>query len=78
LWIYPNWFLPQKQGRIIRRSPELCSSCLGPLKVKCGVVRKSLVLNASPSGEVQPFYFVLGVVQHMAQNIRWKDEQVQN
>jgi hypothetical protein len=40
----------------------------------CGVIRESLVLDTSPFGEVHPFYFMLGVIQHMAQNICCQDE----
>ncbi len=29
LWIYPNWLLPQKQGRIVQGPPEFCSGCRG-------------------------------------------------
>jgi hypothetical protein len=47
-----------------------------PFKVKCGVIRKSLIPDASPFGEMHPVYFVLWVVQHMAQNIHSKNEQV--
>jgi hypothetical protein len=73
IWM-PKYRTPCPLG--IHFNQTSCQVARGAFKVKCGVVRESLVPDASPFGEVQPFYFVLGVVQHMAQNIRCKDEQV--
>jgi hypothetical protein len=48
------------------------------LKVKGGVIREGLVPDTTPFGQEQAFYLLLGIILHVAQHIRCKDEQVRS